>query len=128
MRHAGTRNLLTRQLLLALTAEKDVEPGLNNAQWIPDYTHAKQHLYDPRRHNMQRDFYVIIERDEDGFFVGEVPALKACYAQGKTIDEMLKNIKEVIDLCLENQQEVSNNNIEFIGVQKVTINDNLAHA
>ena len=77
---------------------------------------------------MQRDFYVFIERDEDGFFVGEVPALKACYAQGKTIDEMLKNIKEVINLCLEDQQEVSDNNIEFIGVQKVTINDNLAHA
>jgi len=78
---------------------------------------------------MQRDFYVIIERDENGFFVGEVPSLKAsCYAQGKTIDEMLKNIKKVIDLCLENQQEVSDNNIEFIGVQKVTINDNLAHA
>jgi len=77
---------------------------------------------------MQRDFYVIIERDEDGFFVGEVPSLKACYAQGKTIDEMLKNIKEVIDLCLEDHQEISGNDVEFIGVQKVTINDDLAHA
>ena len=77
---------------------------------------------------MQRDFYVIIERDEDGFFVGEVPSLKACYAQGKTIDEMLKNIKEVIDLCLEDHQKISGNDVEFIGVQKVTINDDLAHA
>ena len=77
---------------------------------------------------MQLEFYVVIERDEDGFFVGEVPALKACYAQGKTIDEMLCNIKEVIDLCLESGQEISGANMEFVGVQKVTIDDNLAHA
>ena len=77
---------------------------------------------------MQREFYVVIERDEDGFFVGEVPALKACYAQGRTIDEMLCNIKEVIDLCLAGQQETSGNNMEFVGVQKVIIDDNLAHA
>jgi len=77
---------------------------------------------------MQLEFYVVIERDEDGFFVGEVPALKACYAQGKTIDEMLCNIKEVIDICLESGQEISGANMEFVGVQKVTIDDNLAHA
>ncbi len=77
---------------------------------------------------MQREFYVVIERDEDGFFVGEVPALKACYAQGKTIDEMLSNIKEVIDICLEGRQEFSGDSMEFVGVQKVTIDDNLAHA
>ncbi|MDY0374950.1 MAG: type II toxin-antitoxin system HicB family antitoxin [Desulfobacterium sp.] len=29
---------------------------------------------------MQKEFYVVIEKDEDGFFVGEVPALKGCYA------------------------------------------------
>ena len=77
---------------------------------------------------MQREFYVVIERDEDGFFVGEVPAFKACYAQGKTIDEMLSNIKEVIDLCLEGQQGNSGDSMEFVGVQKVIIDDKLAHA
>lgn len=49
----------------------------------------------------QKEFYVIIERDEDGYFVGEVPQLKACYSQGETIDELMSNIKEVIELCLE---------------------------
>ncbi|WP_442936898.1 type II toxin-antitoxin system HicB family antitoxin [Nostoc sp.] len=48
-----------------------------------------------------REFYVIIERDEDGYYVGEVPQLKACYSQGETIDELMVNIKEVIKLCLE---------------------------
>ncbi|MCC5644049.1 type II toxin-antitoxin system HicB family antitoxin [Nostoc sp. CHAB 5824] len=43
-----------------------------------------------------REFYVIIERDEDGYYVGEVPQLKACYSQGETIDELMVNIKQVI--------------------------------
>ena len=68
---------------------------------------------------MQRDFYVVIERDEDGFFVGEVPQLRACYSQGHTLDELMANIREVIELSLEEQAgEVLP---EFIGVQKVTV-------
>jgi len=53
-----------------------------------------------------REFYVVIEKDEDGFFVGEVPQLKACYSQGKTIDELMANMKEVVALALEEQVEV----------------------
>lgn len=49
-----------------------------------------------------QEFYVIIERDEDGYYVGEVPQLQACYSQGETIDELMANMKEVIELCLEN--------------------------
>ncbi|MDQ2097320.1 MAG: type II toxin-antitoxin system HicB family antitoxin [Tychonema bourrellyi B0820] len=51
----------------------------------------------------KQEFYVIIERDEDGYYVGEVPQLKACYSQGETIDELIVNIKEVIALCLEEE-------------------------
>lgn len=67
----------------------------------------------------KREFYVIIERDEDGSYVGEVPQLKACYSQGETIDELLANIKEVIQLCLE--EEGDQNISEFVGIQKVVI-------
>ncbi len=49
---------------------------------------------------MEREFYVLIEKDENGFFVGEVPSLKACYSQGRTMDELLQNIREVIELSL----------------------------
>jgi predicted RNase H-like HicB family nuclease len=66
----------------------------------------------------EQEFFVIIERDEDGLYVGEVPQLSACYSQGKTIDELMTNIKEVIALCLEEQQEQIS---EFIGVQKVLV-------
>ena len=68
---------------------------------------------------MQRDFYVVIERDEDGFFVGEVPQLRACYSQGRTLDELMANIREVIELSLEDQADETLP--EFIGVQKVTV-------
>jgi len=70
---------------------------------------------------MNRDFYVVIERDEDGLFVGEVPQLRACYSQGRTLDELMKNIREVIELCLEEQVEAGGAIPEFIGVQKVTV-------
>lgn len=47
------------------------------------------------------DFYVVIEKDEDGYSVGEVPQLRGCYSQGDTIDELMENMREVIELCLE---------------------------
>jgi predicted RNase H-like HicB family nuclease len=50
---------------------------------------------------VRRGFYVLIEQDEDGFFVGEVPQLRGCYAQGRSMDELLQNIREVVELCLE---------------------------
>jgi predicted RNase H-like HicB family nuclease len=55
---------------------------------------------------MKRDFYVVIEQDEDGIYVGEVPQLKSCYSQGSSLDELMKNIKEVIELCLEDEEPI----------------------
>jgi len=69
---------------------------------------------------MKREFYVLIEQDEDGYFVGEVPQLRGCYSQGKTLDELMSNIREVIQLCLEEQPE-TDELPEFFGVQKVVI-------
>jgi predicted RNase H-like HicB family nuclease len=67
----------------------------------------------------KKEFYVVIERDEDGYYVGEVPQLKACYSQGETIDELMNNIKEVIELCLEEKSEESSS--EFVGIQKIVV-------
>jgi len=70
---------------------------------------------------MKKDFFVVVERDEDGFYVGEVPTLRACYAQGKTMEELFSNIREVIALCLEDDPEALKHGSEFVGVQKVTM-------
>ncbi len=66
-----------------------------------------------------REFSVIIEKDEDGYFVGTVPALRGCHTQAKSLDVLMKRIKEAIELCLEVEEPVLN---EFIGVQKVAVN------
>ena len=69
--------------------------------------------------NVKREFYVIIERDEDGYYVGEAPQLRACYSQGETLDELMDNMKEVIALCLEEQREETRS--EVIGIQRVAV-------
>lgn len=48
---------------------------------------------------------VVITEDEDGYFIAEVPVLPSCFTQGKTKEEALSNIKEVIHLCLEHMAE-----------------------
>ncbi|MDO9289286.1 MAG: type II toxin-antitoxin system HicB family antitoxin [Thermodesulfovibrionales bacterium] len=45
--------------------------------------------------------HVIIEQDEAGYYVAEVPALPGCFSQGKTHDVALANIKEAIEGWLE---------------------------
>ncbi len=50
---------------------------------------------------MKRDFTVIIERDEDGYFIGTFPQLKGCYTQAKSLDQLMERMKEVVSLCLE---------------------------
>ena len=66
-----------------------------------------------------REFYVAVEKDEDGFYVGEVPQLRACYSQGRSLDELMENMKEVIELCLE--EEDVGSVPEFVGIHKVKI-------
>jgi predicted RNase H-like HicB family nuclease len=66
---------------------------------------------------------LIIEKDEDNFYVVECPVFSGCYTQGRTIDEALKNIKEVIDLCLEekeNQQALKNFHPQEISFHTLT--------
>lgn len=45
--------------------------------------------------------HILIEQDEDGFFVAEVPALPGCLSQGKTEEEARSNIKEAVEGWLE---------------------------
>ncbi|MBI4181392.1 MAG: type II toxin-antitoxin system HicB family antitoxin [Candidatus Aenigmarchaeota archaeon] len=66
------------------------------------------------------NFTVVIEKDEDGVYVAEVPDLKGCYTQGATLEEVLKNIKEVIELCLETQKADVHSH-ELMGVQRIEV-------
>jgi len=58
---------------------------------------------------------VLIEQDEDDFYVATVPALKSCYTQAKNLEELYPRINEVVELCLEEEEPVP---MKFVGVQQ----------
>jgi len=69
---------------------------------------------------MKREFSVIIERDEDGFYVASVPELPGCHTQAKSLDELMRRVEEAVKLCLEVQGEDVSGNV-FVGVQRLTV-------
>ena len=50
---------------------------------------------------MTREFSVIVERDEVGWYIASVPELSGCHTQAKSLDTLMKRIREAIELCLE---------------------------
>ena len=46
-------------------------------------------------------FPILIEHDEDNVYIVSCPVFKGCHSYGKTVDEALKNIHEVIEMCIE---------------------------
>ena len=64
------------------------------------------------------EFSVIIEKDEDGFYVASVPEIQGCYTQGKTVQQVLERIKEAIEVCLK-AEGGSVRPMKFIGIQKI---------
>jgi predicted RNase H-like HicB family nuclease len=68
----------------------------------------------------KREFNVVVERDEEGYFVASVPQLPGCHTQARSLDKLMERIREAIELCLEvEQNEITKT--EFIGVQRVTV-------
>jgi predicted RNase H-like HicB family nuclease len=69
---------------------------------------------------MPLEFNVIIEKDEEGFFVASVPELHGCHTQAKSLDKLMLRIKEAIELCLEVQDD-EGKHLEFVGVQRILV-------
>lgn len=69
----------------------------------------------------ERQYTVIIEKGEDGNFIGTTLEIKGCHSQGETIEELLLNMREVIELCLEVQGETEPYIKEIVGIQKVAV-------
>ena len=62
---------------------------------------------------------VILEIDEDGYFIVTCPSFRGCHSYGKTIKEAMDNIKEAIELCVEEENFVQKN--QFIGFREVAL-------
>jgi predicted RNase H-like HicB family nuclease len=68
----------------------------------------------------KRKFTVVIERDEEGYLVATVPALRGCHTQAKTLATLMKRVREVIELCLKDGDEV-NDSLELVGIQQISV-------
>jgi predicted RNase H-like HicB family nuclease len=67
----------------------------------------------------QRKFTVVIERDEEDYYVATVPALRGCYTQAKNLDTLMKRVREVIQLCLQDNQAAPS--LELVGIQQISV-------
>jgi len=61
---------------------------------------------------------VLIEKDEDGYYVARVPALRSCCTQARTLKELRKRIKEVVNLCLEEEKPGRE---KFVAVEQIEV-------
>lgn len=78
----------------------------------------------------QKQFKVIVERDEDGLYVASVPSLPGCHTQGKNLQELTENVRDAITLCLSVAKTDRNYRARikesayeptFIGIETITI-------
>jgi len=65
-------------------------------------------------------YTILIEQDEEGWFVSEVVELPGCHTQAKTIDELISRTKEAIQAYLEDEEEVRLET-NFIGLQQIEV-------
>ena len=72
------------------------------------------------RKTTKREFNVIVERDEEGYYVASFPKLRGCHTQARSLDQLMDRIREAILLYLEVERDAGATT-EFIGVQRVKV-------
>lgn len=66
-------------------------------------------------------FGAVVEKDEDGYYVASVPELPGCHTQAKTLDEVMKRIREAIQAFLEAEGVKGHRSTELVGFQFVEV-------
>lgn len=69
---------------------------------------------------MKKKYTLLIERDEEGWFVSEVVELPGCHTQAKTVDQLIERTREAIRAYVQEQDEPVLSQ-EFIGVQQIEV-------
>jgi predicted RNase H-like HicB family nuclease len=64
---------------------------------------------------------ILVEQDENNYFIVSCPVYKGCHSYGKSIDEALDNIREVIEMCMEEKREKGMEGNRFIGFREIKI-------
>ena len=71
---------------------------------------------------MKRTFTAFIEFDDESkLYVGIIPNVVGANTQAETLDELQRNLHEVLELCLEENPEIANEPMHFVGTQQVEI-------
>jgi len=70
---------------------------------------------------MKREFNIIIEQDEDGYYIASVPDLPGCHTQAKSLDKLHERIIEAIELYIEVDKKKLEKTSKFFGIQKVEL-------
>ncbi|MDP2718262.1 MAG: type II toxin-antitoxin system HicB family antitoxin [Dehalococcoidia bacterium] len=69
-----------------------------------------------------KTFTAYVEQDlETGLYVGIVPGIPGAHTQGATLDELQLNLKEVLELCLEDYRGTGETLPKFIGLQQIEV-------
>ena len=66
------------------------------------------------------EFNVIIEKDEDGWYVARVPEIQGCHTQGRSVEQVIERIREAIEVCIE-ADGLKIRPMKFIGIQRVEV-------
>ena len=64
---------------------------------------------------------ILLEQDEDDVYIVSCPVFKGCHSYGLTIDEALSNIKEVINICIEEDKEKTSEINRFVGFREIQV-------
>lgn len=67
-----------------------------------------------------REFNAVVEKDSEGYYVASVLELPGCHTQAKTMDTMMKRLREAIEVYLEVQKEESQPS-DFVGVYRISL-------
>lgn len=64
---------------------------------------------------------ILVEQDEDNIYIVSCPVFSGCHSYGKTIDEALANIQEVIDMCMEEEKDKISEINRFVGFREIQV-------
>ena len=70
---------------------------------------------------MKNVYTILIEKDEDGYYVGSIPALPGYHSQARSVDQLMERMEEAIALWLEVEQETDPSPLEWIGIQRLAV-------
>ena len=70
---------------------------------------------------MRNAYTVVIEKDEDGYYVGSVPTLPGCHTQAALMDQLLERMREAIELWIEVESVDVPKPLGLVGVQRITV-------